>query len=239
MKKRIMLFLIFCVGSTLSFAQDAVIWKHVLRFSEDRYLPKGYIASKYRYCDNTLLYKMNYSDNGWQVIDSITYKKNNELWYISYFDTDASLRLHHRFSDTTQNLHYTNNALHYTIDKYGVLPFYLDGINELIFICKKQSPHLIQTHISDTCYFFFKDVGHTLLFAEYGISMEETLMMYCCYIGKHGVYDWDKFCFSGHTVVRCFEYDTQGNLCKVVITKTHEGSKRKTTWVNNYILMEE
>ena len=238
MIKRTILFLIICTGVIFSSAQDEVIWKHTLRFSNDRYLPKGYVASKYRYCNNTLLYKLDYSDNGWQVIDSITYKKGDGLWYISYYDADASLRQHHRFSDTTQNLHHTNNDLHYAIDKYGLLPLYLDGINKLVYICKKQSPHLIQTQIDDTCYYIFKGVDHTLLFAEYGIPLEETLKMYCCHIGKQGEYDWDTFYFSGYTVTRCFKYDTQCNLCKVTITKTREGTKGKTTWVEDYIVMD-
>ena len=157
-------------GATLSSAQNVVIWKHVLRFRNDRFLPKEYISAKYSYRDNTLLYRLDYTDNGWQIIDSISYKKSNGLWYITYFHTqDMSLKLYYRDSDTTQNLHYTNDDLHYTIDKYEILSDYLDEINDLVLFCKKEPQYLKQVHIGDTsCYSF--DVEYVRLFAWYGVS---------------------------------------------------------------------
>ena len=127
-------------GATLSSAQNVVIWKHVLRFRNDRFLPKEYISAKYSYRDNTLLYRLDYTDNGWQIIDSISYKKSNGLWYITYFHTqDMSLKLYYRDSDTTQNLHYTNDDLHYTIDKYEILSDYLDEINDLVLFLQERT----------------------------------------------------------------------------------------------------
>lgn len=230
--KRFLLLIVFCIVSFQSFSQDVVIWKQILRFCNDRYLPKVYIASKYCYRDTTLLYRMDYSDNGWQIYDSISYTRDNGLWYISYYDaTDTDLRLHQRFSDTIQDLYYTNNDLQYIVDKYCVLSYYLNGINELIHQCKKMSPHLIQTQIGDTCYYFFKDVNHTLLFAEYGIPMEESLNNYCCHIGEHGEYDWDKFCFSEYTISRHFDYDKHDNIYKMTITRIHNKTKENVTWI--------
>ena len=100
-------------GATLSSAQNVVIWKHVLRFSHGWFLPDSYIFAKYSYRDNTLLYRLDYTDNGWQIIDSVSYKKSNGLWYITHFDEieDIGFKLHYGYSDTTQNLHYTNDDL--------------------------------------------------------------------------------------------------------------------------------
>lgn len=238
MIKRIMLFLISCIWIVVSYAQDVTLWKQIVRFNNDySYWDQLYISTKYHYRDTAILYKMDYADNGWQVYDSISYKKENNLWYISYFDAyDPSLRMYHRFSDTTQNLHSSNNDIHYAVDKYGILPGYLDGINEIIFLYKKNSPHLIQTHIGDTCCYYFEDGNSTLLFGEYGVGMEDTLKMYCCHIGEHNEYARDKFLFSSYTFVRFFEYDKYGNVTKVTIIRTNNAKKEKDTWIESFIL---
>ena len=236
MVRQLILFLIICSGATLSSAQNVVIWKHILRISNDRYLPKGYIASKYRYCDTVLLYKMDYSDNGWQVYDSISYKKQNGLWHISYYDSDTNSRLYLRFSDTVENPFRMNKDIRYVSGKYNILPRYLNEINNLIYQCKTDSLSPILEHMNDTCCYLFVDVDHTLLFADYGIPMEESLERYCCHIGRSGQYDWDKFIFSNYTVMRYFDYDKYGNICKVTITRTHNVTKESVTWIESFFL---
>ena len=234
MKRLIIHLLIFCAGVSFSYAQDVVLWKHVLRFSNDRYLPKGYIASKYCYRDTTLLYKMDYSDNGWQIYDSITYKKHNGLWCISHFEPDTNSQLYLRFSDTVENPFRMNKDILYVSDKYNILPRYLNEINNLIYQCKTDSLPPILKHLNDTCCYLFVDVDHTLLFADYGIPMEESLERYCCHIGRSGEYDWDKFIFSNYTVMRYFDYDKYGNICKVTITRTHNKTKENVTWIESF-----
>ena len=236
MVRRLILFLIICSGATLSSAQNVVIWKHILRISNDRYLPKGYIASKYRYCDTVLLYKMDYSDNGWQVYDSISYKKQNGLWHISYYDSDTNSRLYLRFSDTIENLHSNNDDIQYVSDKYHLLFSYLDGINRHMTRCNTESTHPLSKKIDDTYCYDFKDAEQSLLFSDYGIPMKETLKQYCCYVGKQGEYVWDRFIFSGYTIMRLFDYDKNGNLFKVTITRTHISTQNKVTWIESFFL---
>lgn len=241
MIKRIILSLMMVFGATLSSAQNVVIWKHVLIFSNDMFLPDSYISAKYSYRDNTLLYRLDYTDNGWQIIDSISYTKSDGLWYVTHFDDieHIGFKLHYGHSDTTQNLHYTNDDIHYTIDKYEILSDYLDKINDLVLFCKKEPQYLKQVHISDTSCYSFRDVNHTLLFAWYGVSIQETLYTYCCHIKGNGEYDWDRFCFSECTITRRFEYDAQGDLCKVTVKRTGEVPEEDVTWVEHFILMEQ
>ena len=237
MKRQIIHLLLFCAGVSFSYAQDVVLWKHVLRFSNDRYLPKGYIESKYCYRDTTLLYEMDYSDNGWQIYDSISYNRDHGLWYISSFYSDTNLQLYLRFRDTAETLFRTNSDIHYTPDKYHIISRYLNGINDIISTCRADSSVSIY-YWGDTCCYSFVDVDYPLLFSGYGVPANEPLKRYYCHIGVQGNSDWDRFCFSSYTITRRFEYDTLGNLCKVTIKKEHDEMK-KTIWVESYFLVEE
>lgn len=233
MKRLIIHLLIFCAGVSFSYAQDVVLWKHVLRFSNDRYLPKGYIESKYCYRDTTLLYEMDYSDNGWQIYDSISYNRDHGLWYISSFYSDTNLQLYLRFRDTAETLFRTNSDIHYTPDKYHIISRYLNGINDIISTCRADSSVSIY-YWGDTCCYSFVDVDYPLLFSGYGVPMEESLERYCCHIGRSGEYDWDKFIFSNYTVMRYFDYDKYGNICKVTITRTHNETKERVSWIESF-----
>lgn len=238
MIKKIMLLLIICSGTTWSSAQDVTVWKHILRFSNDRYIPKGYIATKYQYCDTTLLYEMNFSDNGWQVYDSVSYIMNNGLWYVSHYDSDTNSQLYLRYSDTIKSLYYTNGDIQYNTDKYNILSRYLNGINSLISSCKTETHLSVKRYLGDTCCYYFADADYTLLFADYGIPMKENLEKYCCNIGNQGEYDWDFFEFSEYTILRHFDYDNIGNIYKITVTKTRKNSKKKTTWIESFLVQE-
>lgn len=236
--RKVLCFLLVSAMTGGGYAQVVTLWKHVLRFEKDRSVPKGYVATKYCYRDSIPLYTINYSDNGWQIYDSTTYIKCDNLWYISRFDCDSDCKLYLRHTDTTKNLFYTNDELHYAEDRFGILSRYVNGINELIFLCKAQSPNSIRFHSGDTCCYYLKDVDHVHFFAHYGISMYDTLNNYCCRIGRDGKYEWDRYSFLEYTITRHFDYDKLGNLYRVTITRTHTKIEQKITWVESYILIQ-
>ena len=226
--------------SCQSYAQNVTLWKHILRFEKGRYLPDGYIDTKYCYQDTTLIYEMGYSDNGWQIYDSIVYSQYNGVWFIDLFDAtnENDSRLYYRKSDMVADLYYTNHDLHFLSDKYGVLPRYLNGINEVIDACKRIPPEPVMTYHTDTCCYSFTGVDHSLLFWGYGLPMVIPLYMYCCHIGYDGRYDWDKFSFSGYTFTRHFIYNKNEDIDKVVITRTDAITNDKIIWIESFFLME-
>lgn len=238
MKRILLLFMIICTCTKLSSAQDVAVWKHILRFGNDRYMPLGYIASKYRYHDTTLLYEMDFSYNGWQVYDSVAYNNNNGVWYISTFCPDSNFQFYLRSSDTTENLFNKNVDIHYNTDKYNILSRYLNDINFLISTYNTDSNLLSWNNLGDTSCYYFIDADYTLLFAHYGIPMKDYLEKYCCHIGKHGEYDWDIFSFLEYTIVRSFDYDIHGNINKVTITRTHAKSNEKTIWIETFPIQD-
>lgn len=218
-----------------SWAQDITIYKHILRFRESSEIPLGYIESKYFYQEQSLAYVIRYSDNGWQLYDSVQYTKINNTWYKSTFDVRYQpFRFIYRGEDALQDLFFVNPNVDYVHDAYELLDYlYLNDINALL-------SNTGLTYMScwnktqDTCCYSFLETYNTGLFSNYGISPYDTLASYCFHIDADRTYDWDCFTFSDCIVSRRYDYTKRGNISKVTIEITRSGSKEKYIWIESF-----
>lgn len=86
MKIELILTYLFLALSHISYSQQKeIILKKCFSESTESFTSKNYICQKMAFEDQYLIYKINYSDNGWQIYDSIVFKKEGEKFCIKKY----------------------------------------------------------------------------------------------------------------------------------------------------------
>lgn len=186
------------------------------------------VCGKFYFEYDTLKAKVNYSRNGWQVIDSIFIKNENgnycELYFIPNYNGGYRKLSGYSFDkrecmETSKNLNLINSL----DDKYRLSNEYIQNLNFLLTLNPEKEKEL----------FRFNESVIPSIFLNYGIPVNEALQYFSYNINSNKIVD-DMFCFDRYIVKRSYYYDKQGMLKKVYILVENKEENVKLKYYETY-----
>jgi len=194
--------------------QAAIIIKtcDVSKDSSRSWPVRKYTSSKMYYKGAKMLSKIDYSFNGWQVYDSITYKyighNSIEMSYRPIYDIkNKAIKRYKLESNDTLPQKPLYGILSEINDQYYLSKPYLSDLSFLF----KQKP------LKENDTFKFNDGIIPTLFSEYGIPYNEQINSFTYAINQEGQIINDAFFFENYTVKRQYIYTKSKRLKEVYV----------------------
>lgn len=195
--------LLFCLIHSCEFthSQDkATIIKKCFSSKTESFPSREYTCQKIIIKNEQIVYKIIYSYNGWQILDSITYEiKGNQTCIKSHFPIyEPSTLLLKEYQPNATKCFNRNDFQIEIKDKFGLSE---EFITPIYFLLSQQPVK------SNETFRFSKDLAPSL-FTQYGISYNEQLMSFQFKIKDGLLYD-DRFEFENYTLTRKYSYAEQ------------------------------
>ncbi|HBX21778.1 MAG TPA: hypothetical protein DEF88_15175 [Porphyromonadaceae bacterium] len=202
--------------------------------SENAHFIKMYSSSSKKYKTQELFFKKdkllwakNYSYNGWQIIDSLSYEYSDSIiyrhiFYPIYDETKRSF-IKYKFMRTQAELRhaFSNNILSSINDNYHFSKCYLKDIDLLL----NSEP------IYENGVYKFPDGMIPSILLNYGIPYNENLYSFSFKIKENLIIE-DSFDFLHYFIRRKYNYDN--NILQKVIIEVHNKKSK-----DNFIYNEE
>jgi len=179
--------------------------------------------------DSSLIWELNYSYTGWQIIDSIYYNLEDsvnyaEVYFATYEEDSDSTSVPHyefRYFNKNQNNYLKSKPFSKIADAYFLTRSYLKDLKMLLEL----------KPIKDSAGFLFEKPVIPSILTQYGIPYNEQLSSFSFELNDSGsLILKDSFTFDNYIVKRNYSYQNDV-LEKVVITIT----KRKNGQIKEYI----
>lgn len=195
--------------------QKEVIIKKCITEPTESFPSKNYACQKLSFEGHNLIYKINYSSNGWQIIDSIAYLNEGEKYCIKSFQPiyDVENRIVKSYELLNVDCNQTNESFNNINDEFDLSREYLESIQFLL----SKNPE------KNNDVYNFKNGIIPSLFTQYGIPYNETLSAFTFMI-KDNVLQEDSFVYESFVLVRNYEYEN--GLLKKVRIKVKDRGKR-------------
>lgn len=201
MKFRFVFIYIFALASLVACSQqNEIIQKRCFSESTESFPSKNYTCQKLFFEDENLIYKLNYSSNGWQIIDSIAYLNERGEDSIKSFQPiyDVENRTIKSYELLNVDLSQKNVLFNNIGDKYGLSKEYLESIQFLLSKYPEKN--------NDT--YKFKDTIIPSLFTQYGIPYSESLSTFTFKI-QDDMLQNDLFVYDSFVLTRNYEYENR------------------------------
>ena len=189
---------------------------------------KSYTCQKLGYSNQQLVWEVNYSNNGWQVYDSLYHEIKGSKYCIKTFlplyDEGSKIVLKYNTGDVDceQPKGISNKFLASVRDQYFLTKPYLDDLNFLLEL----------TPINQNNNFKFETPISPSLFSRYGVPYDELLSSFSFVVGEIKLIESDNFYFLGFTLKRDYQYEKR-RLKTVVITLVNKNTNSSTVF-NEY-----
>ena len=197
-------------------SQDkVVVLKKCLSESTESFPSKNSTCQKLFFVNQALTYKLNYSFNGWQIIDSIAYQNDSGKHCVKFFQPvyDVENRIVKSYELLNVDCNQTNVLFNEIKDKYGLSREYLANLEFLL----SKNPEKNEKK------YLFKGGIIPSLFSQYGIPYDELLRAFSFNI-KDNMIKADSFVYDSLTLSRNYEYES-GLLKEVkILVKDREGN---------------
>jgi hypothetical protein len=197
------------------FSEKKIILKKCFSESTESFPSENYTCQKLSFEGENLVYKINYSYNGWQIIDSIAYLNEGGKDCIKSFQPiyDVENRTIKSYELLNVDCNQKNVSLININDKYGLSKEYLKS---LLFLLSRH-PEKNNDEYS------FRDGIIPSLFTEYGIPFNEILSVFS--FKKEGdVLQYDSFVYESFVLTRNYVYE-HGFLKQVGIVVKNRNEK--------------
>jgi len=232
MKARLLLAYLFFIGHVACSQQNVIIQKKCFSVATESFPAKSYICQKIFFSGQILIYKVDYSYNGWQIIDSVAYQKEGLKYcsksYQPVYDfenrTIKSYQL--LYVDCNQVKVSSNDKFPKINDKYGLSREYLYELELLI----SKNPER-----NAGGYKFNGGIIPTI-FGQYGIPYDETLYAFTFSI-KNSVVKEDSFTYEHFILNRSYQYEN-GFLKEVKIV-IKDGEERTISQFREVFELEQ
>lgn len=181
--------------------QDVVILKKCFSEGQESFPGKNYTCAKLFFKGQKLSYKINYSNNGWQIVDSVSYQREGaKLCAKSYqplYDVENRKVKDYQLNSVACNPNevLSDDKLSQINDKFHLSKEYLATLNFLLAKNPKQTANG----------FLFDGGIIPSLFTHYGIPYDEPLFTFD-YTIKEGVIKSDSFVYGDYDLIREYEY---------------------------------
>ncbi|PZX48947.1 hypothetical protein [Algoriphagus chordae] len=206
---RLILLWVFICASQFACCQSNVI---VLKkcFSEplEGFPSKNHTCQKLSFVGQTLDYKINYSFNGWQIIDSVAYQNDKGKLCAKFFQPvyDVENRIVKSYELLNVDCNQVTVFLNEIKDKYGLSRDYLANLNFLL----SKNPEKTEKGYQ------FNGGIIPSLFTKYGIPYDKLLKAFSFNI-EDNMIKADSFMYDTLTLSRKYEYES-GQLKEVKIS---------------------
>ena len=216
MELRLVLLWLFLCTSLFACCQSNVIVSKKC-FSEpiEGFPGKNYTCQKLSVVGQTLDDKINYSSNGWQIIDSVAYQNDRGKHCAKSFQPvyDVGNRIVKSYELLNVECDQVNVLLNEIKDKYGLSREYLANLNFLL----SKNPEKTEKGYQ------FKDGISPSLFSQYGIPYDKILKTFSFNI-EDNMIKADSFMYHSLTLSRKYEYES-GQLKEVkIFIKDRDGN---------------
>ena len=209
--KIITMFLCFAFSQIVLSQQQVMIQKKCTFEGSETLPSRSYICERLFFEKEDLIYRIEYSYNGWQITDSITYERTNGKCiikdYQAQYDFNNRVINHYLllYVDSTLIKNSLNNELSKINDRFNLTKDYLDDLNFLL----ERNP------INEADTFKFEDGIIPSAFIKYSIPYNEILYEFN-YSVKDNLIKNDSFTFENFIVSRKYYYKDK-MLQKVLI----------------------
>ncbi len=213
--KLVFTYLLVAVAHIGCSQEKAIVLKKCLSESTESFPSKNYTCQKLSFVNQVLNYKVNYSFNGWQIIDSIAYQNDNGMHCVKSFQPvyDIENRIIKSYVLLNVDCNQTNVLFNEIKDKYGLSREYLANLEFLL--SKKPEKHEKR--------YQFKGGIIPSLFTQYGIPNDGLLQAFSFKIEDNMIKS-DSFMYENLTLSRNYKYES-GLLKEVkIFVKDREGN---------------
>lgn len=195
---------------------------------------KSYKCQELCFEDSSLIWELNYSYNGWQIIDSIYYYfkdsvNYSEVYFATYEeDSDSTSAPHYefRYFEKNQNKYRKSTFFSKIADGYYLSRYYLKDLKMLLDL----------NPINDGGIFFLKKPITPSILTQYGIPYNEQLSSFSFELNDTDKFILrDLFTFDNYIVRRNYSYKNNV-LEKVKITLTNREKKQIKEYIEVFKL---
>lgn len=220
MKIKLMLIYVFISLSQVGCSQQSnVILKKCFSESTKSFKSKNYICQKLIFKEQNLICKINYSSNGWQIIDSVSYQNEGGKYCVKSYQPlyDVENKSVKNYELLNINCNQVKESSYDNLlqikDKYDLSSVYIDNIE---FLLSKNPEKSVKG-------FIFKNGIIPSLFVQYGIPYDELLNALTFNI-KNKLLKDDSFVYKNFVLTRNYEYDN--GLLKEVRIEVRDRKER-------------
>ena len=127
-----------CLSFSACSQNEFTIVKNNLESGDGSFVTKDYKSQELYYKGESLISKINYSNNGWQIYDSIAYEKRGMKLCVEIFNAeyDIKKKKFKGFSssdvDCDRAISLSSDLVNKVIDKYFLLKPYLEDLDLLL-----------------------------------------------------------------------------------------------------------
>ena len=203
MKIKLLFVCIFFTISQVGYSQKSnFILKKCFSKSTQSFPNKNYICQKLILKGQSIIYKLNYSSNGWQIIDSVVCQKKGgkycEKFYQPIYDVENRFIKNYELLnvDCIQIKKSSYDDLLRIKDEYNLSKEYIDNIE---FLLSKHPMKSIKEYS-------FKNEIIPSLFTQYGIPYDELLSVFTYKLESRLLKD-DSFIFKNFVLTRNYVYN--------------------------------
>lgn len=206
----------FVISVCLSFSacsqNEFTIVKHNLESGNGSFVAKDYKSQELYYKGESLISQINYSNNGWQIYDSIAYEKRGMKLCTEIFNAEYDVRkkLFKGYGSSSVNcdkgILLSSDLLNKVADKYFLSKPYLEDLDLLL----SYNPNKLNDE------FRFEEGFAPSIFTKYGIPFNAVINSFSFIIDKDNLIKSDVFYFAGFAVYREYKY-SESILEKVII----------------------
>lgn len=205
--KLVFTYLLIAVVQVGCSQEKAVVLKKCLSETTESFPGKNYACQKLSFVDQSLVYKINYSYNGWQIIDSIAYQNDGEKHCVKSFQPvyDVENRIVKSYELLNVDCDQANVIFNEIKDKFGLSREYLADLEFLL----SKNPEKNEKGYK------FKSGIIPSLFTQYGIPYDGLLKAFSFNIDDNMI-KADSIVYSNFALSRNYEYES-GRLKEVKI----------------------
>lgn len=226
----------FFISISLSFTacsqENLKVVKMCSSSGDESFIDKNYKSQELFFKGENLIGQINYSYNGWQIYDSISYENKGLNLCVKTFTAQYNVeeRLFEKYAfegvNCDEEINFSNRYLNNVNDKYFLSRPYLKDLDLLLGF----HPH------KNGDEFNFKEGVIPSILTKYGIPFNEKLNSFSFNItSENNLISNDEFYFSGYIVKRKYEY-VNSVLRSVIITIENKKTSVVLKYEEKYIL---
>ncbi|MCA0447912.1 MAG: hypothetical protein LCH54_16965 [Bacteroidetes bacterium] len=220
---------LFLAGISISCIwQETILVKEVYFRGINGFPEKKTIAERIAFKGNTPVWKIDYANNGWQIVDSISFKEiEGKLLFDVFkpvydFENQIIIGYKHSFSESKLQP-ILNTVIFEQDDNFRLAKSYLFELNYLMSL----SPNQVGNE------FGFKNGVLPLIFLKYGIPEKELLLNFNF---KSNEKNWiidDSFTYENYFLKRNYNYK-DSMLIEIKITVENKKTNEILEFIENY-----
>lgn len=215
MRFKVLFTLLLTAITYVGYCQNkAVVLKKCLSEKSEGFPSNNYTCQKLYFVDGSLVCKVNLSNNGWQIIDSITYQNEGGKLCVKTFQPlyDVENKMVRSYDLFNVESYQTNESFFETKDKYNLSKEYLFNLDFLL----SKKPEKTEWG------YFFNFGFIPSLFTQYGIPANEILKTFN-FIIEDSIVISDSFIYENFILFRNYEYLNDQLKSVVIFIKDRNG----------------